>query len=57
MSLYNIISGRELKGEAFIGVHLRHIGPAVEPTEAPRFAAISAPKTRRGFVVLDGGRA
>jgi hypothetical protein len=36
---------------------LRHIGPSVETTLAPRFAAPAGPsRPRRGFVVYEGGR-
>ena len=33
----------------------RHIGPAVETPAAPRFMA-AAGRSRRGFVIYDGGR-
>jgi hypothetical protein len=36
---------------------LRHVGPGVEATPAPRFAAPAGPsQPRRGFVVYEGGR-
>jgi len=37
--------------------NIRHLGPGVEKTVAPRFAAPAGPsQVRHGFVVYDGGR-